>query len=105
MDGLARARWQRCCRKPQGELMDDKELARRAYELPGRFADRLSPKTFEHVQGAARVGEWDEEIDILLAGLKKADSAISAQERNEIKALLEAMGEPSDRLDQLTVTD
>jgi hypothetical protein len=85
--------------------MDDKELARRAHELPGRFADRISPKTFEHVQGAARGGEWDEEIDILLAGLQKGDSAISAEERDEIKALLDAMGEPSDRLDQLTVTD
>jgi hypothetical protein len=82
--------------------MEDDELARRAYALPDRFKDRLSARTFEHVRSAARAGEWDEEIDILLAGLQKNESTISAAERDETQALLDAMGESSERLDQLS---
>jgi hypothetical protein len=83
--------------------MEDDELARRAYALPDRFKDRLSARTFEHVRSAARAGEWDEEIDILLAGLQKNESTISAAERDETQALLDAMGESSERLDQQPV--
>jgi hypothetical protein len=84
--------------------MEDRELARRAYALPDRFADRLSPKDLANIREYASVGEWGEEIEELLACLQQDAHTITAAEREEIQSLLDAMDEPPDLLDQLPVT-
>jgi hypothetical protein len=69
--------------------MDEHELAVRAYALPGRFADRLDPAQLADVREYAQVGEWGEELDLLLACLRIARRPVTAAERAELVALLE----------------
>lgn len=85
--------------------MEDKELAQRAYALPDRFADRLSSKDLANIREYASVGEWSEEIEELLACLLHDARTITVAERKELQALLDAMDEPPEILDQLPVTD
>jgi len=74
--------------------MDERELAVRAYALPGRFAGRLDPADLAVVREYAQVGEWGEEIDLLLACLRLACLPVTAAERAELVVLLQAMGLP-----------
>jgi hypothetical protein len=83
--------------------MDDYELAERAHALPDRFADRLEPADLATVREYAEVGEWGEEIDLLLASLRAAQRPVTAEERSELVALLEAMGMPTEPVDALSV--
>jgi hypothetical protein len=88
--------------------VDENEFAQRAYALPDRLADRLDSKNLKWIREYAEVGEWGEELDLLLACLQQDNQPITAEERYEIKALLDAMGnqhEMKERLDQLTVTE
>ena len=82
--------------------MDEYELAERAYALPGRFADRLDPADLATVREYAEVGEWGEEIDLLLASLRAARQPVTAAERKELVTLLEAMGLPAEPAERLS---
>jgi hypothetical protein len=82
--------------------MDEYELAERAYALPGRFAGRLDPADLATVREYTEVGEWGEEIDLLLASLRAARQPVTAAEREELVALLEAMGLPAEPAEQLS---
>jgi hypothetical protein len=84
--------------------MDEYELAQRAHALPAQFADRLDPADLETIREYSEVGEWGEEVDLLLACLTKARRAVSASERKELAALLDAMQLPSTPLDRLAET-
>lgn len=82
--------------------MDEYEVAERAHALPERFADRLDPTDLATVREYAEAGEWGEEIDLLLACLSAARRPVTAAERGELVALLEAIGmsaEPAEKLD------
>lgn len=81
--------------------MDEYELAKRAYALPAVFADRLNPADLATVREYAEAGEWGEEIDLLLACLSAAQQPVTAAERRELSALLEAMGMSADHADRL----
>ena len=81
--------------------MDEYELAKRAYALPARFADRVNPADLATIREYAEVGEWGEEVDLLLACLGSARHSVTAEERGELVALLDAMGWPSTPVDQL----
>jgi hypothetical protein len=83
--------------------MDQYELAERAYALPGRFADRLDPTDLATVREYAEVGEWGEEIDLLLACLSAAGRPVTVAERSELVTLLEAMGMPARPAQELSV--
>jgi hypothetical protein len=54
------------------------------------------------VREYAEVGEWGEEIDLLLASLHAARQPVTAAEREELVALLEAMGLPAEPAEQLS---
>jgi hypothetical protein len=82
--------------------MDEYELGERAYALPGRFADRLDPADLATVREYAEVGEWGEEIDLLMACLRAARQPVTAEERRDLVALLEAMGMPAEPAEQLS---
>jgi hypothetical protein len=81
--------------------MDEHELAVRAYALPGRFAGRLDPADSAVVREYAKVGEWGEEIDLLLACLRIARRPVTAAERAELVMLLQAMGLPIEPAEEL----
>jgi len=82
--------------------MDEYELAERAYALPARFADRLDQADLATVHEYAEAGEWGEEIDLLLACLSAARRPVTAAEREELAALLEAMGMPTQPAEKLS---
>jgi hypothetical protein len=84
-------------------MMDERELVKRCRALPSRFADRLSPKDLADVEEFSSVGEWDEELDLLLTGLNNGGQTITATERDEIRALLDHMHVSHDRLNALEV--
>lgn len=85
--------------------MDDQELSRRAKALPDRFDGRTSPEWLTYARSALQAGEWGEGLEILLAGLAKDHIPVSADERDELAALLNATGLPADPLDTLNVLD
>ena len=85
--------------------MNDDELANRVNALPGRFTDRLPESGLADVADAARAGEWGEAVDILLAGLARAGTPVTAGERAELRELLEFMGMPTGPVETLNVRD
>ena len=74
--------------------MDAYELAARAHALPAAFADRLEPADLTDVRELAEAGEWGEEVDLLVATLRVRHRSVTAAERCELMALLEAMACP-----------
>jgi len=66
-----------------------------------RFAGRLDPAALAAVREYAEVGEWGEEIGLLLACLRAARQSLTAAECAELLALLEAIGLPGTPAQQL----
>ena len=83
--------------------MDEYELAERAHALPDTFADRLEPSDLVTVRQYADVGEWGEEIDLLLATLSATRQQITMAERSDLLVLLKAMGLPTDPVQKLSL--
>jgi hypothetical protein len=83
--------------------MDEYEIAERAHALPDRFADRLDPADLKTVREYAEVGEWGEEIDLLLASLHATQRPVTTAERSELISLLESMGMPTDPITKLSI--
>jgi hypothetical protein len=55
------------------------------------------------VREYAAVGEWGEEIDLLLASLRGTGQPVTTAERNELTALLKAMGLSADPVEKLNI--
>ena len=83
--------------------MNENDIAKRVAALPDRFADRLDSNGLADVRDAARVGEWGEAVDILLAGLVQAGTIVTVGEQSELRSLLEAMGMPADVVETLNL--
>lgn len=83
--------------------MNEDDIMRHVNALPDRFADRLGLNGLDDVRDAARAGEWGEAVDILLAGLIKSHVTVTADERDELRSLLMAMGMATDPVDRLRV--
>ena len=85
--------------------MDEAEFVTAMKELPERYAGRLPEQHLDGVRSMAEGGEWGEEIDNIRASLEQSQQPVTSAERDELAALLDAMGEPTDALDALNVTD
>jgi len=83
--------------------VNENDIAKRVAALPDRFADRLDSNGLADVRDAARVGEWGEAVDILLAGLVQAGTIVTVGEQSELRSLLEAMGMPADVVETLNL--
>jgi hypothetical protein len=83
--------------------MDENEIARRASSLPRRFADRIPARTREIIQLMEGGGEYGELTVELAASLAAHKSPVTAAERDELLALLEAMGMPTEPIGRLNV--
>ncbi len=83
--------------------MDEHEIARRASSLPHRFADRISPQTLEIIELMDGGGEYGELTIELAASLAAHNTPVTAAERDELLALLEAMKMPTDPIGKLNV--
>jgi hypothetical protein len=51
----------------------------------------------------ARGGEWDELLDLLLAALRQTVSAVTVDERDQLRQVLEGWGLPTGQLNELVV--
>lgn len=85
--------------------MDAHEVARRTKVLPDRFAARLSARKLAHLRLMERGGEHGELTLELTAALAKTGAGVSTEEQQELRALLEATGMPTEPVDWLTVRD
>ncbi len=83
--------------------MDEGEIARRASVLPGRFAGRIPPRTLEIIELMDGGGEYGELTIELAASLAAHHTPVTAAERDELLALLQAMGMPTDPIGRLNV--
>jgi hypothetical protein len=81
--------------------MDEREIARRAAALPGRFADRVPPDTLESLGLMEEGGEYGELAIELAASLAAGQAPVSREERDELAALLAATGMPDDPIAKL----
>ena len=86
-------------------MMDEYEVAQRASSLPRRFADRIPQQTMEIIELMDGGGEYGELTIELAASLAAHNTPVTPDERDELRALLEAMGMPTDPIEQLNVQD
>jgi hypothetical protein len=70
---------------------EQRELAEAMRRLPGRFSDRLSARTVEQVRSAAAAGRWEQAVAELVIALRVRAETVTDQEREQLRAVLEAL--------------
>jgi hypothetical protein len=83
--------------------MDENEIARRASSLLRVFADRIPARTLEIIELMDGGGEYGELTVELAAALAAHHTPVTAAERDELLALLQAMDMPTDPIAELNV--
>jgi hypothetical protein len=83
--------------------MTESEVIERAETLPERFADRVSESTLWSIKRMRGGGEYGELTIELAASLAAHKTPVTPDERDELRALLEAMNMPTDPIEQLNV--
>lgn len=86
-----------------GPGMGRRELVQAMRHLPGRYADRLGARTLDRIAGASASGQWERAVKVLIAALHTRAQPITLQEREELRALLQALDLPGERVDKLTL--
>jgi hypothetical protein len=76
--------------------VDASEVIRRVKALPDRYAGRVRPDDLDGMRSMAGGGEWRELTELLVASLNVTQAAVTVDERDELRSLLEAMGVPGD---------
>lgn len=94
-----RRRWQG--ENMSGTRRQQRELAKVMRRLPARYADRLPVRALERITGAAAAGQWETAVDRLIRALRSRAETVTPDERDELRALLEAMDMPGERADTL----
>jgi hypothetical protein len=79
------------------------EIIEKAETLPDRFADRVPESTLWSINRMRGGGEYGELTIELAASLAAHHVPVTAAERDELLALLEAMGMPTDPVAELNV--
>jgi hypothetical protein len=83
--------------------MTENEIIDKAEALPDRFADRVSESTLWSIKRMRGGGEYGELTIELAASLAADNTPVTAAERDELLALLEAMDMPTDPISKLNV--
>ena len=83
--------------------MTEDEIISRAETLPDRFADRVSESTLWSIKRMRGGGEYGELTIELAASLAANHAPVTPAERDELLALLQAMGMPTDPIERLNV--
>jgi hypothetical protein len=79
------------------------EIIDQAETLPDRFADRLTESALWSVKRMRGGGEYGLMTIELAASLAAHRAPVTAAERDELRALLEAMDMPTDPIEKLNV--
>jgi hypothetical protein len=83
--------------------MTEDEIIERAEALPDRFAHRVTKSTLWSIKRMRGGGEYGEMTIELAASLAANHTPVTAAERDELLALLEAMHMPTDPIVELNV--
>lgn len=83
--------------------MKESEVIEHAEALPERYADRVRPEDLDGMRSMVSGGEWQELVELLVASLGLTRARVTAEERNELRSLLEAMDLPGDQVSGLNV--
>jgi hypothetical protein len=83
--------------------VNEADVIQRVEALPDRYADRVRPQDLDGMRAMADGGEWQELVDLLIASLSLTRAPVTADERNELRSLAEAMDLPADQLAELHV--
>ena len=83
--------------------MTEDEIIEKAEALPDRFADRVTESTLWSIKRMRGGGEYGELTIELAAALAAHHTPVTAAERDELLALLEAMELPTDPIAELNV--
>ncbi len=83
--------------------MTETEIIERAEALPDRFADRLTESALWSIKRMRGGGEYGLLTIELAASLAVHNTPVTPEERDELRALLEAMNMPTDPIEQLNV--
>jgi hypothetical protein len=83
--------------------MTEDEIIDKAGALPERFADRVTESTLWSIKQMRGGGEYGELTIELAASLAAHHIPVTAAERDELLALLEAMHMPTDPIAELNV--
>ena len=76
--------------------MNEADVIQRVEALPDHYADRVRPQDLDGMRSMADGGEWQELVDLLIASLSLTRAPVTADERNELRSLAEAMDLPAD---------
>jgi hypothetical protein len=79
------------------------EIIEKAEALPDRFADRVTESTLWSIKRMRGGGEYGELTVELAASLAAHRAPVTAAERDELLALLKALGMPTDPIAGLNV--
>lgn len=83
--------------------MNEAEVIEHTEALPDRYADRVRPEDLDGIRSMADGGEWQELVDLLIASLALTQACVTADERDELRSLAEAMDLPTGSLAGLNV--
>jgi hypothetical protein len=83
--------------------VNEADVIQRVEALPDRYADRVRPQDLDGMRSMADGGEWQELVDLLIASLSLTRAPVTADERNELRSLAQAMDLPTDQLAELHV--
>jgi hypothetical protein len=83
--------------------MTGDEIIEKVEALPDRYADRLTESALWSIKRMRGGGEYGELTIELAASLAAHHAPVTAAERDELLALLEAMGMPTDPIAELNV--
>jgi hypothetical protein len=83
--------------------VNEADVIQRVEALPDRYADRVRPQDLDGMRSMADGGEWQELMDLLIASLNVTRAPVTADERNELRSLAQAMELPADQLAELHV--
>jgi hypothetical protein len=87
-----------------GDEPFDASILTRLKALPEPFAGRLHGQARYNIYKAARAGEWDEALQMLLAGLAESNAPVSPAEHEELATLLTAIGQSAAAITALSVS-
>lgn len=86
---------------PPPTTAQHRELADTMRRLPGRFQDRLPAAVLQRITGSAASGRWEKAAGQLVMALYMRGAPVNAEERDELRGALQALGVSAHRVDGL----
>lgn len=83
--------------------MDDAEIDDLIERIVELFLPRVPPRYVDGFESMMDAGEYALAVDDLVATLVVENVPVTPAERDDLRRLLEATNEPTDRLDRLTL--